>query len=119
MSFFTRTVIGLALVAGVVHVFRKDLAKIGRVLQKPAENFVKEVKKELDADTGKKAAAVLGDGAQAAGGVSAADAARQQAAEIGDAAAAAVRASEAAQPPPPSSAASVEPPTEKKGAPLQ
>ena len=48
MSFFTRAVVGIALVAGVLHVFRKDVQKIARALQKPAENFVKDVRKELD-----------------------------------------------------------------------
>ena len=47
MSFFTRAVVGLAIVAGIVHVFKKDLRKIARVLQKPAENFVADVRKEL------------------------------------------------------------------------
>ena len=49
MSFFTRTVVGLALLAGVVHVFRKDLQKVARVLQRPAENFVRDVRSELAA----------------------------------------------------------------------
>ena len=49
MSFFTRTVIGLAIAAGIVHVFKKDLRKLAQVLQKPTETFVKDVRKGLDA----------------------------------------------------------------------
>jgi len=103
MSFFTRTVIGLALVAGVVHVFRKDLQKLARVVQKPAETFVKEVKRELDAEAGKKAASVAA-GSLAAGEGAAVDAAaaKAHAANIGAAAAEAARTEvAAAQPPPP------------------
>jgi uncharacterized protein HemX len=59
MSFFTRALVGAALVAGIVHVFRKDLQKVAKVLQKPAENFVKEVKKELDATSAQKVAGSL------------------------------------------------------------
>lgn len=59
MSFLTRALVGAALVAGVVHVFRKDLQKVAKVLQKPAENFVKEVKKELDATSAQKVAGSL------------------------------------------------------------
>jgi hypothetical protein len=45
--FFGRTLVGLALIAGVVHVFRKDLTRIVSVLRKPTQQFLQEVKKEL------------------------------------------------------------------------
>lgn len=49
MSFFMRTALVVGLVAGAVHVFRKDLVKIAGVLRKPAQNFVKEVQTEMKA----------------------------------------------------------------------
>lgn len=60
MSGFTRLVVGAALIAGIVHVFRKDLQKVAKVLQKPAKNFVKEVKKELDTNAAQKAVGSIG-----------------------------------------------------------
>jgi hypothetical protein len=48
MSFFGRTVITLAVVAGILHVFRRDVARIVGVLRKPTENFLRDVKKEID-----------------------------------------------------------------------
>jgi hypothetical protein len=45
--FFGRTLFGLALIAGVVHVFRKDITRIASVLRKPTQQFLQEVKKEL------------------------------------------------------------------------
>lgn len=37
----------IALIAGAVHVFRKDLFKIAGVLKRPAQNFVKDVQDEM------------------------------------------------------------------------
>lgn len=48
MSFFGRTAITIAVIAGILHVFRRDVARIVGVLRKPTENFIKEVKKEID-----------------------------------------------------------------------
>ena len=48
MSFFGRVVLTAAVVAGVVHVFRRDLKRIIGVLQKPAATFLADVRKELD-----------------------------------------------------------------------
>jgi hypothetical protein len=47
MSFFMRGAVVLALVAGAVHVFRKDLVRISSALRGPAQNFVKEVSAEM------------------------------------------------------------------------
>ena len=47
MSFFTRTALVVALVAGAVHVFRKDIVKIAGVIKRPAQNFVKDVQDEM------------------------------------------------------------------------
>ena len=58
---FSRTVVVLALLGAGVHFFRKDLTKLARVLQKPAENFVKEVKRELDAPSAQGAASKAAD----------------------------------------------------------
>ena len=49
MSFFGRVVLTAAVVAGVVHVFRRDLKRIIGVLQKPTATFLADVRKELDA----------------------------------------------------------------------
>lgn len=49
MSFFGRAAVFVAIAAGVAHVFKKDLKRIIGAVRKPAENFVKDVKKELDA----------------------------------------------------------------------
>lgn len=48
MSFFTRTAIVLALVAGVAHVFRRDIVRIIGAVRAPAATFLRDVKKELD-----------------------------------------------------------------------
>lgn len=38
----------IAVVAGVAHVFRRDLRRILGALQKPTEKFISEVKRELE-----------------------------------------------------------------------
>jgi len=43
MPIFGKTFFALALVAGAVHVFRKDLIRVASILKKPLESFVKEV----------------------------------------------------------------------------
>jgi hypothetical protein len=43
MPIFGKTFFALALVAGAVHVFRKDLIRVASMLKKPLESFVKEV----------------------------------------------------------------------------
>lgn len=48
MSFFFRTVVGLAIVAGTVRIFRKDIARIVETLRGPAQTFVKDVRRELE-----------------------------------------------------------------------
>jgi len=48
MSFFGRALLTAAVVAGVVHVFRRDIRRILVALQKPTETFLSEVKKELE-----------------------------------------------------------------------
>jgi hypothetical protein len=48
MSFFGRAVLTIAVVAGVAHVFRRDLRRILGALQKPTEQFISEVKRELE-----------------------------------------------------------------------
>ena len=55
MSFFMRTVVGLAIVAGVVRIFRKDISRIVETLRGPTTNFIKEVRQELDVSSVKKA----------------------------------------------------------------
>lgn len=42
-----RGAVVVALVAGAVHVFRKDLVRISSALRGPAQNFVKEVSAEM------------------------------------------------------------------------
>lgn len=59
MSFFGRTFVLFALFAGAVHVFRKDIARVAGVLKKPTENFLKEVKSEIDSN---KAAGAIASG---------------------------------------------------------
>ncbi len=49
MSFFGRTVIVVALIAGAASVFRRDIARVVGVLRKPTENFIRDVKGEIDA----------------------------------------------------------------------
>ncbi len=61
MSFFGRTFIVLALFAGAVHVFRRDITRVVGILKKPTENFVKEVKNELES-SGKATSGILGSG---------------------------------------------------------
>ncbi len=90
MSFFGRVLVTAAVVAGVVHVFRRDLRRIVGVLQKPAAAFLTDVRRELDA------AAPPDDAAKAA----AADAAAASL-KAGAAPAAAPAAPAAAPPPPP------------------
>lgn len=48
MSFFTRLAVVALVVGSVVHVFRKDIVRVAGVLKKPTENFIREVKRELD-----------------------------------------------------------------------
>lgn len=43
MPLFGKTFFALALAAGAVHVFRKDLIRVAGILRKPLETFVKEV----------------------------------------------------------------------------
>jgi hypothetical protein len=69
MSMFSRTVVVLALLGAGVHFFRKDLQKLARVLQKPAENFVKEVKRELDTTPSGQGAAAASKAADAISGL--------------------------------------------------
>ena len=45
---FGRIIITAAVVAGVVHVFRRDLRRIVGALQKPTATFLADVKRELD-----------------------------------------------------------------------
>ena len=59
----------VALAAGAAHVFRRDIAKVVGVLRKPTENFIKEVKSEIDANKG--AAAAIGAAAKAGEGAGA------------------------------------------------
>jgi hypothetical protein len=66
MSFFGRAALVVAVAAGVAHVFRKDLKKIISVLKKPAENFVKDVRKELDTPAPPSISAGVSDAATAA-----------------------------------------------------
>ena len=47
-SFLGRLVIIGALAAGVYSVFRRDILRIGKFLKKPTENFIADIKKELD-----------------------------------------------------------------------
>lgn len=58
MSFFGRGALLLAVTAGVVHVFRKDLRRILGAVSKPASKFVSEVRQELEKPAEEKA----GDG---------------------------------------------------------
>ena len=59
-----RAAIGLAIVVGAVKVFRKDIARIAETLRGPVQNFVKEVRHELESDASKKL--VAGSGPSAA-----------------------------------------------------
>ncbi len=52
MPIFGKTFFALALVAGAVHVFRKDLIRVAGILRKPLESFVKEVAENSKAVTG-------------------------------------------------------------------
>lgn len=81
---FQRAVVFLALVGAGVHFFRKDLQKVARVLQKPAENFVKDVKRELETTKAKGSAAEVISGASEAGASQAAEKARIAAAAAQD-----------------------------------
>ena len=54
MPIFGKTFFALALVAGAVHVFRKDLIRVAGILRKPLESFVKEVTENSKAVTGAK-----------------------------------------------------------------
>lgn len=58
MSFF-RGALMLAVTAGAVHFFRKDLRRVLLALSKPAGKFVSEVRQELEKPESDKAA---GDG---------------------------------------------------------
>jgi hypothetical protein len=49
MSFFGRALLTAAIVAGVVHVFRRDMTRIVGALRKPTETFLRDVKREIDA----------------------------------------------------------------------
>ena len=51
MPLFGKTFFALALVAGAVHVFRKDLIRVAGILRKPLESFVKEVAENSKAAT--------------------------------------------------------------------
>jgi len=53
MPLFGKTFFALALVAGAVHVFRKDLIRVAGILRKPLESFVKEVAENSKAATTK------------------------------------------------------------------
>ena len=53
MSMFGRIIITAAVVAGVAHVFRRDLRRIVGALQKPTATFLADVKRELDSSTNK------------------------------------------------------------------
>lgn len=64
--FFTRTVIALAVVAGVVHVFRKDVGRLAGalgMLKRPAQTFMRELRKEIDDASGAAATGSTGNGA--------------------------------------------------------
>ena len=108
MSFFGRVLLTAAVVAGVVHVFRRDIGRILGALQKPTEKFIKEVQKELDVQ---KASGALGASSGAGSGLGAtaeaaakAAAGLEAAAEVRQAASAAA----AVAPPPAGAAAPVE-----------
>jgi hypothetical protein len=76
MSFFGRVLLTAAVVAGVAHVFRRDLGRILGALQKPTEKFIKEVQKELDVQKAAGSSGTLlsggGSGSSAAEAASAA-----------------------------------------------
>ncbi len=78
MSFFGRTFVVLALFAGAVHVFRRDIARVVGVLKKPTENFIREVKHEID--TGNKPAGALASKAAGSGASASAEGAAKAAA---------------------------------------
>ena len=59
MPIFGKTFFALALVAGAVHVFRKDLIRVAGILRKPLESFVKEVTENSKAVTGAKTTSIL------------------------------------------------------------
>ena len=56
-SFLGRLVIIGALAAGVYSVFRRDILRVGKFLKKPTENFIADIKKELDTNTATKVGA--------------------------------------------------------------
>jgi hypothetical protein len=68
MSFFGRVMITAVVVAGVVHVFRRDIGRILGALQKPTQNFIKEVQKELDVQ--KAGAGIVGSSSSSISGAS-------------------------------------------------
>ena len=78
MSFFGRVLLTAAVVAGVAHVFRRDITRILGALQKPTEKFMKEVQKELDVQ--KVGSGMLGSSGAASG--SSAEAAAKAAAGV-------------------------------------
>lgn len=93
LGMFTRTVVLVGLIAGGVHLFRKDLTRIAKALKKPAETFVKEVRKELDTEKAGGAAASAPSRLAEGGVTGSAGAAAATSAE----AAAAAQAAQAAQ----------------------
>jgi hypothetical protein len=74
MSFLGRTVLLAAVIGVGLTLFRKDITRLLAVLRKPAQNFVQDVKKELDAGNLKGLATKTEAGASAAVGRSAEDA---------------------------------------------
>lgn len=76
--------------AGVVRVFRKDIARIAETLRGPASNFVKEVRRELE--VGATKAVATGEPAAAA---------KASDAQLGAAAAESAKEKLSAPPPPP------------------
>lgn len=83
MSFFVRSALSVAIVVGVVHVFRRDITRIARVLKKPTENFINDVKKEISSTkstgsiAGSLPSSTEGAASQAANVKAAIDAAQQ------------------------------------------
>jgi hypothetical protein len=105
MSFFGRTIIIVALVAGAASVFRRDIARIAGVLRKPAENFIRDVKDEIDKGAGPAAAGRALSGSASASGAAEKAAAAAGAAEAVAAAASSAKAEAPAPAPAPAPAA--------------
>jgi hypothetical protein len=107
MSFFGRALLTGALLAGVVHVFRRDLTRILGALRQPTQHFIKEVQRELEEQ---KPAGSEGAGSGAlpphnGAATSSTEAPRTSAAAVPSAAAGGAPSQQAAPQPPPAAAA--------------